>query len=277
MAIYFAFSDECGSYNRFRSSRFIRSHPFYARATLIIDAQSWKSLEARFLSLKSELQLPADREIKWSYLWSLEKHRRNDESIPQKASYYFLRNIEVAVLQQFVELSLRELLALDYCKVIYTVTDNDTCPRYPETRLLRFHLQELLQRLEMEMEERQESLCVLFADPVSPSRDRQLRQAYSELYVYGDRYKRYNHIKDSLNIEHSHHSVGIQLTDYLAGAFVAFLRGFNFGAEVYRDIIRHVIRRSGDGTILGYGARLVPRGGDYQSHLHALLIEHERG
>lgn len=37
MEAYFAFTDECGSYQKIRTEKFNKTHPFYVRATAIMN------------------------------------------------------------------------------------------------------------------------------------------------------------------------------------------------------------------------------------------------
>ena len=76
--------------------------------------------------------------------------------------------------------------------------------------------------------------------------------------------KNYKFIKDSLNIENSHHSVGIQITDYISGAFSSILKAsidsdYSRGVKMFFDHVHPNLRRSWNGTIQGYGIREVPR------------------
>ncbi|MDZ7660905.1 DUF3800 domain-containing protein [Thiohalophilus sp.] len=258
MGIFFSFSDENGAYEWWRSSKFLRAHPWYVRSTVFFKALEWKPLETSFNNLKSQYDLPANNEIKWSFAWSLKSHRKTGKPITEKDKYYFLKNYDPDKLERFLVEAVALLTNISYCKVIFTVTDNKICPRIQESRLLRMHLQESMQRLEMDMEQDEENLCVPFIDPVSRQKDKTLREAYSELYRNGDLYKRYSHIKDSLNIEYSHHSVGIQVADFLAGAFGSLLNERDLGREVYRRTIHEIIRKKADGQVSGYGVREVP-------------------
>jgi hypothetical protein len=275
MPIFFAFSDEAGDYRQFRTPAFRRAHPFYVRATTMFHAGAWRALNDAVAAARAELELP-DGEIKWSYLWSLEKHRQHNEEVPQGRDYYFLRNVQTATLQDYIRKCVTAVRGLPGSRVIFTVTDNNSCPRHQTLNILKWHLQEVLQRIQMDMEASNENLCVLFADPVAADRDRAMRDAYAELYRTGDRYKTYSQIKDSLNFEQSHHSVGIQCADFLSGAFSAMLRGYPFGTSLYNDQIRAFIRRGPNDRILGYGARQIPRGRDYQSRLAEVLASHEQ-
>lgn len=259
MTTYFAFSDENGSYKRLRSGKFILAHPFYIKTTIYFHSKDWKLLEKGYQELKVHYGLPRHEEIKWSFARTLQKHNEGRTRIKKDDACYFLRDYEPEKLRDFIIESLRLLLDLNYVRLIYTITDNRSCPRIADSKLLKMHLQETMQRIEMDMRYDSENLCVIFVDPVSKEKDKSLRNAYSDLYLRGDFIERYSHIKDSLNVEHSHHSVGIQMADFLAGAMYSKLKDYPLGEKIYSEVIRRIIRRGPNKVITGYGIRVVPR------------------
>ena len=254
-----------------RRGKFLRAHSWYVRSTVFFQALEWKELERRFQELKNIYDLPEKNEIKWSFAWSLKSHRKTGKLFKEKDKYYFLKDYNPDKLERFLVEAVALLKNLSNCRVIYTVTNNNICPRIHESRLLKMHLQESMQRLEMDMENNDDNLCILFIDPVSPEKDKTLREAYSDLYRNGDLFKRYGHIKDSLNIEHSHHSVGVQMADYLAGAFGSLLNGRDLGKEVYRGTIHDIVRKKNDGKVSGYGVREVPGSKQVRSEIVELM------
>lgn len=271
MPAFFAFSDETGSYDSRPSDAFLQTHPYYIRATYLIAASGWKSLNRAFLRLKDKAELPHDRELKWSYIWSLYKHRQAGEPVTPDKDYYFLRDWSERELVDFVGSSLELLGKLDYCKALLTVTNNHRCRALTKPALFRMHIQEAMQRVEMELQNDEENLGVFFLDPTSHETNRFLRETYFELFREGDFIERYSHIKDSLNIEHSHHSVGIQLADYLSGCFAGFLKGFGESTNLFRKRGYPLLRRSRTGEILGYGIREVPRNDTVRRELRSKL------
>jgi len=273
LSIYFAFSDENGAYKRRRNKKFLQAHPWYIRSTVVFPAGEWKSLESRFRSIKNSYELPLDKEIKWSFAWSLMSHDRTRKPITTKDKYYFLRDYDPERLQHFLRDSVALLTELSEATIILTVTNNTTCQNIRVEPLLRMHLQEAMQRLEMDMQRFDQALCVLFVDPVSEEKDKALREAYAELYRRGDYIEEYSCIKDSLNIEHSHHSVGIQMADYVAGAAGSILNGRPLGATIYRDSISKIVRRDSAGNIGGYGLREVPTNARLREELVRALNE----
>lgn len=274
--IHFAFSDECGNYIKDRNKGFIRSHPYYIRVTFLIRALEYKELSNRFVAKKREYNLPEDKEIKWSYLWSLRKHEKNDKEIREHKDYYFLRGHDYHDLIDFVEESLALFHDLDFVKIIFTVTDNSHSISFEDLRLLKMHLEELLPRLEMELQHDARNLAVIFVDPINKNKNKLLREAYFEISQDNDLIDEYSHVKDSLNFENSSHSVGIQLADFLAGCTSAFFKcqhrdSYERGNEMFRNNVIPFLRRNNYGSPLGYGIREVPSNSKFREKIKSYL------
>lgn len=263
MSIYFGFSDECGSYQQKKEKKYLRVHPHYIRSTLLINADDWKKLRIKFNDLKTRYNLPIEKEIKWAYLWQLRNYQKKNQSIPDNKDFKFLESYDYHDLINFVDNCFNLLNEIEFKKIIITHTDNVNCALINEKSILKMHLQEHMQRIEMQIQSRNaENLAVLFFDPVNESTDKLLRDIYFDLFNSGDFISQYKHIKDSLNIEYSHQSVGIQLADFISGAFSSVLKGFtsqNYerGKDMFYKYV-HPNLRSYNGTIWGVGIREVP-------------------
>ncbi|MEL7005609.1 MAG: DUF3800 domain-containing protein [Bacteroidota bacterium] len=263
MSIYFGFSDECGKYQNSKSKKYLRVHPYYLRSTLLIDAEEWKKLNNQFCELKVLFDFPLEKEIKWAYLWQLRNYQKRNETVPDKRDFKFLESYDYHDLIEFVEKALQLLESLNYKKIILTYTENASSPNINEKAMLKMHLQEHMQRIEMQIQTRsEENLAVLFFDPVSEETDQHLRDIYFDLYNSGDFIHSYKHIKDSLNIEHSHQSVGIQISDYISGTFSAILKGrssekYDRGKKMFYNHVYPNLRKH-NGRIWGIGVREVP-------------------
>jgi len=83
----------------------------------------------------------------------------------------------------------------------------------------------------------------------------------------GDFIQHYSHIKDSLNLEYSHHSVGIQFADYVAGSFGGFLKGYEKSKEIFNKRIRPYLRTGRNREILGFGIMEVPTSDKVRTHI----------
>ncbi len=261
---YFCFSDECGDYKPLMSEKQIRIHPFYIRTTLIINSQEWKTLNTNFKKLKNKYGLPVSKELKWANLWTLRNFQIKRKPIPEKYDIKYLERFDYHRLIDFVEESLGLFDNLKEKKIIATYTKNPVLFGTNEKSMLSFHLQEHMQRIEMELQIDEDNLGVLFFDPISNEKNEQFRQIYNDLFENGDFVKSYKFIKDSLNIENSHHSVGIQITDYISGAFSSILKAsenkdYSRGIKMFYDYVHPNLRKSRDERIQGYGIREVPR------------------
>lgn len=261
---YFCFSDECGDYKPYMTEKQKKIHPFYIRTTLIMNSNEWKFLNKEFKELKTKYGIPASNELKWAYLWTLRIHQIKNKPIPAKNEIKFLEQFDYHDLINFVEESIALINKLNEKKIIATYTNNKLNYGINEKSMIAFHLQEHMQRIEMELQVDEGNLGVLFFDPVSQDKNELFRQIYNELFEGGDFIEKYAFIKDSLNIENSHHSVGIQITDYISGAFSSILKAsidndYGRGVKMFFENVYPNLRRGYQNNIQGYGIREVPR------------------
>jgi hypothetical protein len=260
--IYFCFSDECGDYKPNMTEKQLRNHPFYIRTTLIINAAQWKQLNNQFKKLKDDFGLGKIKEVKWAHIWTLRSFQKYNKPIPENHYIKQFEKFEYHTLIKFAEETLALLNNIDEKKIIATYTKNEN-KHISEKSMLAFHLQEQMQRIEMLLQVDQENLGVLFFDPVSPEKNEMFRQIYNSLFHDGDFIPEYKFIKDSLNIENSHHSVGIQIADFISGSFSAVLKhsdhiDYSLGISMFFNHVYPHIRRSPVGKIMGWGIREVP-------------------
>jgi len=261
---YFCFSDECGDYKPNMTEKQKRIHPFYIRTTLLMNSNEWKKLNKRFREVKVKYGLPISKEIKWANLWTLRSYQKDKKPIPAKLGLQHLEKFDYHFLIDFVQESLSLINELKEKKIIATYTKNANNYATNEKSMICFHVQEHIQRLEMELQVDEDNLGVLFFDPVSNVKNELFRQIYNELFESGDFIEKYSFIKDSLNIENSHHSVGIQIADYISGAFSSVLKAsidndYSRGVKMFYDYVHPNLRRGWQGDIQGYGIREVPR------------------
>lgn len=174
-----------------------------------------------------------------------------------------MEKIEYHKLIDFVEEALCLLQGITEKKIIITYTKNSTTPRINEKSILCFHLQEHMQRIEMELQVDNGNLGILFFDPISHEKNEMFRQIYFELIEKGDFIDRYKFLKDSLNIENSHQSVGIQIADYISGTFSSILKAkevkdYERGIKMFYNHVYPFLRRNSSKNPQGYGIREVP-------------------
>lgn len=265
--IYFAFSDEVGDYKPDPGKRFLNSHPMYSRSSVIISAEQWFTVKNEFEICQRKLPIINAAEIKWSHVWSLKRLREAGKEISEEHEVYFLKNISNEQLQTYVRECLGVLTKIDAPKIIITVTYNNEMHDYSVKYMLKFHLQEHMQRIEMDIQSADNNLCILFIDSINTRKDKMLREVYHDIFIEGDFINKYGHIKDSLNLELSHHSAGIQLADFISGCFTGFLRGWNYSTECCKELILPYLRKNEDGEVMGYGIREVPRNDEIRAEI----------
>jgi hypothetical protein len=105
------------------------------------------------------------------------------------------------------------------------------------------HIRSLLQRVEYGLNGKINGFATLFFDPVDDKRSKLLRDTYFDIYCTGDFVKEYKHVKDSLNLEFSHHSIGIQMADYIAGCFIGYLKQYDRSVDIFNTAILPKVRK----------------------------------
>lgn len=272
MAIKFGFSDECGTYMSKRTQKQNKIHPFYVRSLFLMDGNDYKLLSDKFKALKNEFGLP-QKEIKWAHIWSLRSCQKNNKTPKESKDYYFLKDFDYHRIIDFAESSLLLLLDLNSCKTIYTITNNNSDAKFSEKDLFKMHITSLLQRTQYETQLKDDDLTVLFFDPIGDKKSKLLRETYFDIQSNGDFVKEYSHIKDSLNLEYSHHSAGIQIADFLAGVITGVLKGYDRSVEIFMKAVYPTLRRY-KGNILGAGICEVPTNQNERTKIKNILNKH---
>ena len=170
--VYFVFSDESGNYKRKPGRRFLQKNPYYIRSAYIIKADGWLSLRKKVLNVRKNFPLNKYEEIKWSDTWvKYNKGEITEEEYNQRID--------------FIEEALKILPTLTYCKVIYTVTFNREiiCDK-KEIHIKKWHIQEIMQRVQMEIRRDSGNLGILFLDPPSSSKElKEFQEIYREIFL----------------------------------------------------------------------------------------------
>ena len=218
MDAYFAFTDECGIYQKNKSEKFLKSHPYYVRATVIISLNDYLLLQDEMIRLKETFNLSSRIEIKWSHLGSAIK--KNYIRIPHSLS---VKQLEGYFFQLFDFLN-----TLESIKVYFTLTENKETKQIGEIPLLKMHLQNALQKIQSTMSDC-DGFAVVIADDLN-DKTKQLKQAVYELTTAGD-YVKYTNIKKGLYIDFSDQCHGLQIADIYAGAFTATLKYISASSE----------------------------------------------
>jgi len=272
MPVFFAFSDESGKYKKERSDKFISKNPFYCRSAVLLEVQDWIRLKNEFHLLKKRLlNLGHEQEVKWSYIWSLYKHFQKRERVPQKKPYFSLRNHSLDTLIDFIRQALELLKNCPSCRVVLTVTFNQRQRTKPlETKkIITLHMNYLLTRAEKEMENFPESVCVFFLNREEPPLEKQMKDAFSEIFGKALAEK-YPHLKDSLNFEYFPQSFGSQLADYYAGVFNGCLRLYPQSIDLFRHQVWPKVLKENN-EALGCGITEIPENSKNRTFLKAIM------
>lgn len=273
MTIFFAFSDESGLYKSKPNDKHLKSHPYYLRSTVIIYAHEWKFLTRKMAEILAKYNLPSEKEIKWSYISSLEKSLDNKQKIKEDKGFYFLKDKKPEDIKAYISDVISILPELQYCKIIYTVTDNTSVESYAQKTILELHIKALMQRIEMELQSDKENLAVLFIDALNARDDKNLREAYSNIYKNGDFIQNYDHILDNLNLEYSHQSAGLQVADYLAGAFFSLITDRPLGKKLFKKYIFDCLRKNQSGEFMGFGVIHIPKSDELRGDLREKVLK----
>lgn len=211
MEAYFAFTDECGDYQKKRSENFNRAHPFYVRSTVIISLDDYLLLQEGMEQIKALFGLQPNIEVKWAHYGSALKNnyrKIRHHLVPQELKEYYTRSLSL-------------LCSLKSATVYYTLTDNISIGNINEIALLKMHLQNAYQKIQTTVSERN-GFAIVVADDLN-DKTNALKQAVYELTLEGD-YVQYTNIKKGLYIDFSDQCPGLQIADICAGVFTASLK-----------------------------------------------------
>lgn len=260
MSVFFLFSDASGKYKKERNDKFITKNPFFCRAAVLLNGLEWLKLQEEFKALKKNFfKANYSQEIKWSYIWSLYKHRQKGESIQENKSYYPLRNYSLDKLIEFIRQALQLLTECGSSRVILTMTFNDREKTKPiETKTVnKMHLRHIMSMAEEEMRKKPDNVCLFFLNPEEPPVEKYLRESFFEI-LGQENSKKYSRIKESLTFEHVSQSFGSQLADYCAGVFNGCLRLYPQSIDLFRHQIWPRILKKKN-KILGHGITEIPK------------------
>lgn len=270
MKTFFAFIDDAGNYQQERNDEFTARNPYFIKACIIIPGDKWKILASYRNELIQKNTGQALHEIKWNHIWKLRRRDVLHKTLSYRRKETFLKSISFDSAHNYVKELLAQLPEIE-AKVVFTVTPNCVFhSQVSEKNIERMHLQDLMQRVEMETaaQDQETGLAILFCDQMSGENDEiDLKAKYHELYCSGDFIATYRHIMDSVCFISSHHSCGIQLADFVAGAFNGFLRGYDLSEKIFALQIYAYIRKRVDGHRLGYGIVEVPKHPASRKHL----------
>ncbi len=269
MKTIFAFIDDAGNYQAERSARFTKRNPYFIKSCVMIPSEKWKVLSNYRHSLIKKYTGQQMQEIKWNHIWKLNLRDNKKKDISYKNNELFLKNIPYKNALSYAEEMLTHLPDLE-AKVLCTVTPSCVyTKKVSEIKMEQWHLQDIMQRIEMEVSYQDPitGLAVIFCDQMSDDNETDIKERYYNLFCQGDFIREYKHIMDSVCFLNSHQSAGIQLADFVAGAFNGFMRGFDKSEKIFALRIYSCVRRRMNGQLIGYGIIDVPKNQSCRKHL----------
>lgn len=273
MNSYFVFTDEAGCYMKQPNETHRNKHPFYIRSNVVMSTDDYRVFQSEIQALNEKIKLPLGEEIKWSDLGGKTKNNpRND----------YLKKLKADTLKGYYRQVLTLAKGKPSLKYIFTITDmrNWTC-RNTEEDMMRFHLQEVFQRVQMDL--MQDDFAIVIMDELEGKKVKTLKQACHTLTETGDFIKKYSNVYHGVVTENSAQSAGVQLADFAAGILNCYLRrclyqkdNFEFANDLYGQYIKQNLRKNEHGgSIIGYGIRPIPN--SYQAFKTALIDIFDKG
>jgi len=267
MKSIYVFTDEAGAYNKLPTEPFRRSHPFYIRSITYLSTDDYRVFQGEVQTLNKRYGIPVGEEVKWSDLWEIHRGKYREA---------FLKRISEDKLKGYYRRVLQCATTKDSLRFFFTVTCVFTQPCYhSESELLKFHLQEAMQRVNMDAQPN--GFATIIMDELNPDKIRKLKAACHEIAVTGDLVK-YKNIYAGVLTESSSQSPGVQLADFAAGIMNGYLRGallsrgkYEFATSLYKEFVAPRLRKHADGRILGYGIREVPSDSTIRAKLQPLF------
>lgn len=251
---YYVFTDEAGTYNKCPSEKFRRNHPFYLRGNVRLSIDDYRLFQSEIQELKLKYGIPVGEELKWSDMWEISKGKYRAD---------FLKSLTVNKLKGYYRRFFNRAVDKPSLQFIFTITCVYAQPcRQAEHEVLKFHMQEAFQRIQMET--RPNGFATVIMDELNQDKVKQLKEACHRMMVEGD-FVQYENVYHGVLTECSSQSAGVQLADYAVGIMNGYLRkhlldrgDYSYATDLYEEFVQPHLRKHSNGTIIGYGVREVP-------------------
>lgn len=261
------FSDEAGQYYKKPNEKQIISDPFYVRSAVYLTTEEYIAFQKDIITLKKKYNLPINEEVKWSDIYELQKKRYRVD---------FLKDYSIDKLKQYITDYISIAHLKQSIKYVFTISGN----RYQNTAdkeyIIFAHLQNIYQRAQFDATDESNDFYMVIIDDMNETALNNLRQRCCDLLHNGDRFVDYSNLNQSLLVEKSEQSAGIQIADYAAGVFNSVAKKYileknpyDYANRLYSMYIAPKIRRKNK-KILGYGIMKITKNMTI-SNLNALI------
>jgi hypothetical protein len=229
--------------------------PYWVLAAVIIHEAQWRNVSSEFLALKRRFSISG--EVKWRYFGSHNTSKENSVSHLSRSDRDKFRRDMYSIITR--RNSIRIIYAV--CSVaaayekpwigsqddLYFVTYKPISERF----------QYFLQDMSREVGDVQ--LGIVVADHQGRKQDDTLRNQHQRMVRENNQFtSNFGNYVETIFLTPSHHSVGIQFADMVAGGIG---RKFISNDATFFDMFKGSFRRSSTGTLEGYGAVKVPKQG----------------
>ena len=248
MTSYFCFSDDSGNYKKDCNQKFFSACPYYIRSCVLIKSDEYNSIKDFIIFQKALYNIPLTMEIKFSDCWQLKKNRRSGR-------LSLIPHLDCDDLLNFIHDIITHIRNNTSTRLVFTITNNSKQFQYERKQIFEMHIQDLMQRVEMEIQNQPGNNAIFFIDNEKDHKDEELREAFFTIFQ-GDKFLNYNHLIESISISRSHQNIGIQLADYYAGILNNALQNRNPSSGYFKEVFPSI--RRGPRTVMGYGVMEIP-------------------
>jgi len=231
--------------------------PYFILGGIVVSEDQWQPIAKELRQLCARPEYRVTSEIKWRFFGSHNNDPRNSVShlSPQERDR-FRKDIFSIITKRR---SVRIILCCASVRAAYNephINNQSDLYHYSYkaiTERFQYHLQDMSRYIGSKQ------LGMVVADHRGKKQDEDLRYEHTRFVDReGTFTSDYENFIESLLLSPSHHSVGIQLADMVAGAFG---RKFNSHESRFSDLLEGSLRKSNAGETEGYGLIKLPKRG----------------
>ncbi|TAJ34406.1 DUF3800 domain-containing protein [Bosea sp. (in: a-proteobacteria)] len=219
----------------------------------VVHEAAWQRVREKLLGLK------ARRRIRGEFKWRYFAPGNADERNPMRALDQFERDSIRAEIFDIInkDSGVTCLACVADAQIAYSYDSTKTADELyhaaykPVTERFQYFLQEFGRKTH------NKEFGIVVCDHRGANDDKRLRQHHDKLlYSSSEFTSRYNNLVESVFLQPSNLSVGIQLADMVAGAV---WRKFEKNDDRYFNLVEASFRRSKTGQITGFGVVMYPK------------------
>jgi hypothetical protein len=265
MNTYICFNDESGSLED-------KNSKYYVRVSLIVNIEYLKEIRNKIYQTRNKYNLlEIKEEIKWQYLWQLRKFFKSNKDHNEikdrklKTIYVYLKGIQkdysnlLTYCYELLEGILVNKNNHDV-RIVLSFTDKGKYYNYKDKDIYRFHIQDHLQRLQMQYQ-KADNLVIIIYDYNNEQKNKLFKEIYNDILCKGDFIKNYSVIYDSLLFDDSGFNAGLQIADYIAGCYVNTLTAiknnnidnYSFALNCFKNLVYPNLCKQSNDEIWGAG------------------------